>query len=185
MKYYLYSIFQTRFGTMGIVFSDIENGYKINRIFLPHEADSLEKRIKRQFVHSLEKFSYEISDFIDKVKKFLDGKKVVFDLNIISLEMCSDFQKRVLLLEYKIPRGWISTYGRIANRLGVPYGGRVVGNALSSNPFPIIIPCHRAIRSDGSLGGFQGGIKMKKALLEYEGIKFSGYNKVLMRNIYY
>jgi alkylated DNA nucleotide flippase Atl1 len=49
-----------------------------------------------------------------------------------------------------------------------------VGHALAANPFPIIIPCHRAIRSDGSLGGYQGGLAMKRSLLEREGIRFDG-----------
>jgi methylated-DNA-[protein]-cysteine S-methyltransferase len=170
---------------MGIVWSDNKCGYKINRIFLPNKAELIEKCIKRQFIYSTEKSSPQISDLISKINNFLDGEKVDFDLNNIALETCTNFQRRVLLLEYKIPRGWISTYGRIAYQLGVLYGARAVGNALSKNPFPIVIPCHRAIRSDGSLGGFQGGIKMKKTLLKYEGIEFSKYNKVLMKNIYY
>jgi methylated-DNA-[protein]-cysteine S-methyltransferase len=185
MTHNSHAIFQTRFGTMGIVWTDIENGYKINRIFLPNEVNSVEKRIKKQFVSSRERSSSQISSFINKIKKFLDGEKVDFDLNNIAFEMCTDFKKGVLLLEYKIPRGWISTYGRIATQLGILKGGRAVGNALSRNPFPIVIPCHRAIQSNGSLGGFQGGIKMKKNLLENEGIKFSKSDRVLMKNIYY
>jgi methylated-DNA-[protein]-cysteine S-methyltransferase len=185
MTYNSYSIFETRFGKMGIVWTDIENEYKINRIFLPKEAESIERCIKKQFVHSKEKVASQILDYICKIKNFLDGKKVKFDLNKITFDVCTDFQKRVLLLEYKIPRGWISTYGRIATQLGLANGGQAVGNALSRNPFPIVIPCHRAIQSNGSLGGFQGGIKMKKILLENEGVKFTNSNRVLMKNIYY
>jgi methylated-DNA-[protein]-cysteine S-methyltransferase len=91
----------------------------------------------------------------------------------------------VLLAEYEIPRSWVSTYGRIARSLGIPDGARAVGGALSRNPFPIIIPCHRAIRSNGELGGFQGGLRMKRALLELEGIGFSAEGKVLTERIYY
>jgi methylated-DNA-[protein]-cysteine S-methyltransferase len=53
--------------------------------------------------------------------------------------------------------------------LGKPGGARAVGGALVHNPFPIIVPCHRAVRSNGQLGGFQGGQKMKRALLEFKG----------------
>ncbi len=60
-----------------------------------------------------------------------------------------------------------------------------MGGALLRNPFPIIIPCHRAIRSDGELGGFQGGLKMKQALLELEGIRFSSTGKVLAPSLFY
>jgi methylated-DNA-[protein]-cysteine S-methyltransferase len=89
------------------------------------------------------------------------------------------------MAEREIPRGWVSTYGRIATHLGVPGGARAVGGALARNPFPIIIPCHRAIRSDGSLGGFQGGPDMKRALLEFEGVGFSSTGRVAAERFYY
>ena len=79
----------------------------------------------------------------------------------------------------------MSTYGRIARSLGMPNAARAVGTALSRNPFPIIIPCHRAIRSNGELGGFRGGLEMKRALLELEGVEFSATGKVLTGRFYY
>ena len=103
----------------------------------------------------------------------------------IDFDQCSGIQKKVLLAEYDIPRGWVSTYKRIANKIGIPKGARVVGNALARNPFPIVIPCHRAIKSNGELGGFQGGIEMKQTLLEMEGIEFSNNGKVIADKIYY
>ena len=60
-----------------------------------------------------------------------------------------------------------------------------MGNALARNPFPIIIPCHRAIKSDGTLGGYQGGLAMKRTLLENEGIQFTPIGKVVMKNVFY
>jgi methylated-DNA-[protein]-cysteine S-methyltransferase len=60
-----------------------------------------------------------------------------------------------------------------------------VGHALATNPFPIAIPCHRAIRSNGELGGYRGGIEMKKKLLAMEGICFSSSRKVAMDHLYY
>uniref|UniRef100_UPI00257F7FDB methylated-DNA--[protein]-cysteine S-methyltransferase n=1 Tax=Candidatus Borrarchaeum sp. TaxID=2846742 RepID=UPI00257F7FDB len=83
------------------------------------------------------------------------------------------------------PRGWISTYKRIAEYIGIPNGARAVGNALARNPFPIIIPCHRAVKTDGSLGGYQGGVKMKRVLLEMEGVRFSDKGKIIMNRVYY
>jgi methylated-DNA-[protein]-cysteine S-methyltransferase len=81
-------------------------------------------------------------------------------------------------MEYSIPRGKISTYARIAAALGMPRGARAVGYSLANNPFPLVIPCHRAVRSDGTLGGFQGGLSMKRALLECEGIPFTVSGRV-------
>jgi len=109
---------------------------------------------------------------------------VVFDLEAVALELCGEFQRRVLLAEHGIPRGWVSTYGRIANYIGSTGAGRAVGTAVAENPFPIIIPCHRAVRTDGTLGGYQGGKGMKRALLEMEGVEFKGAG-VSMERVYY
>jgi methylated-DNA-[protein]-cysteine S-methyltransferase len=64
-------------------------------------------------------------------------------------------------------------------------GARAVGSALAGNPFPIAIPCHRAIRSDYKLGGYQGGVEMKGALLKNEGFKISKSGKVITDRFYY
>lgn len=105
-------------------------------------------------------------------------------MEMVALELCGEFQRRVLLAEYGIPRGWVSTYGRIARHIGSPGAARAVGTALAENPFPIIIPCHRAVRADGTLGGYQGGKEMKRALLEMEGVEFKGAG-VSMERVYY
>ena len=82
------------------------------------------------------------------------------------------FQKKVWSEIDKIPRGEVVTYSQIAKNMGHPKAARAVANACGANPNPIIIPCHRVIRSDGELGGYSGpgGIKKKKELLENEGI---------------
>jgi methylated-DNA-[protein]-cysteine S-methyltransferase len=90
-----------------------------------------------------------------------------------------------LRAEHAIPRGSVSTYGLIAAHVGVPGGARAVGNALAGNPFPLIVPCHRAIRSDLHLGGFQSGAEMKMALLEKEGIKFDSTGRVICKRLHY
>ena len=72
----------------------------------------------------------------------------------------------------KIARGKVKTYSQIAKGIGKPLAVRAVANAIGKNPYPPKIPCHRVIRSDGSLGGYsaKGGIKTKKILLKKEGI---------------
>ncbi|MFO7627154.1 MAG: MGMT family protein [Candidatus Fermentibacteraceae bacterium] len=110
----------------------------------------------------------EIEDLADRMNAYLNGEKVTVPLDIADLDVCGAFQRSVLILECTVPRGCITTYGRIAQRLGS--GARAVGNALARNPFPLIIPCHRAVRADLSIGGFQGGAAMKKALLAMEGV---------------
>ena len=82
------------------------------------------------------------------------------------------FQQKVWCEIDKIPRGKVITYGQIAKNIGHPKAARAVANACGANPNPIVVPCHRVIRSDGELGGYSGpgGIRQKKELLENEGI---------------
>ena len=69
----------------------------------------------------------------------------------------------------KIPYGGMLTYAEVAARAGSPRGSRAAGNALGSNPIPIVVPCHRVLRGSGALGGYAGGLERKRFLLELEG----------------
>ena len=82
------------------------------------------------------------------------------------------FQVKVWKYLIKIPIGSVKTYSQVAKAIGRPAAVRAVANAIARNPYPTDIPCHRVIRSDGSLGGYsgKGGIKTKKKLLKNEGI---------------
>ena len=73
----------------------------------------------------------------------------------------------------KIPKGEVRTYKQIAKSIGKPKSSRAVANACAKNPYPIVIPCHRVIRSDGTVGGYsgEGGVKLKKELLKKEGVR--------------
>lgn len=84
----------------------------------------------------------------------------------------TNFQKKVWKEISKIPKGKVRTYKELAKLIGKPKSSRAVANACGKNPYPIKIPCHRVIRSDGSLGGYsgKGGIKTKKNLLKKEGV---------------
>ena len=82
------------------------------------------------------------------------------------------FQLKVWTYLRKIPRGSVKTYSQVAKAIGKPQAIRAVANAIAKNPYPPQIPCHRVIRSNGSLGGYsaKGGLKTKKKLLKKEGI---------------
>ena len=82
------------------------------------------------------------------------------------------FQLKIWDFLKKIPKGTVKTYSEVAKAIGKPLAVRAVANAIGKNPYPIRIPCHRVIRSDGSLGGYsgKGGVKKKKNLLKKEGI---------------
>ena len=84
----------------------------------------------------------------------------------------TEFQLKVWRFIRKIPKGSVKTYAQVAKGIGKPLAVRAVANAIGKNPYPPKIPCHRIIRSDGTLGGYsgKGGVKKKKSLLKNEGI---------------
>ncbi len=180
-----YTLVTTAFGALAVVWQESDTGPRVQQIFLPSEHTSAENLIQTTFKAACGHPSAAIAALGEQIQRFLDGEAAEFSLDVIALDSCSAFQRRVLLAEFGIPRGWVSTYGRIARRLGVPGAARAVGSALARNPFPIVIPCHRAVRANGELGGYQGGPKMKRALLELEGVDFSQSGSVLMNRVYY
>ncbi len=171
--------FRTRFGEMTLIWERLERGPAVLRIDLPGQTGgSRGKPIDSEngIKHATDP---DIDDFIDRIRAFCDGSPIRFSLDRVRLDRCSPFQRRVLIAEHAIPRGEVRSYGRLAHDLGDPHAARAVGTALATNPFPIVVPCHRAIRSDGSLGGYQGGVAMKRALLEMEGVRFDSRGRVL------
>lgn len=124
----------------------------------------------------------EAAEFI---RLTLDGIPGVFPLEKIPLAKCQPFQRKVLETEHCIPPGAVGTYRDLACACASPAAVRAVGSALSRNPFPLLIPCHRAIRSDGSLGGYQGGLAMKRFLLESEGVSFLPNGNVDVKKVLY
>jgi len=172
------------FGTLILLWQDTPEGPKVTRVLLPrdgHATDEMSRVVRRGGPAR----SYpELRALAGQVSRFLEGQAFDFPLDVLALDLCSAFQQRVLRAEHAIPRGRVSTYGRIAAHLGMPAAARAVGNALAGNPFPIFVPCHRAIRSDRTLGGYQGGAAMKRALLEMEGLAVSNKGKVISDSLY-
>lgn len=108
-----------------------------------------------------------LNAFKDKLRRYLLGEAVGFD-EPLDLAGATAFQRHVWLAVREIPRGETRSYGQIARQMGRPRAARAVGRALASNPLPIVVPCHRVVGSDGNLGGFGGGLEMKRRLLEME-----------------
>jgi methylated-DNA-[protein]-cysteine S-methyltransferase len=98
---------------------------------------------------------------------YFGGRRREFDLPL-DRRLMSDFTRRVLSATSTIPFGSVSTYGAVAREAGSPRGSRAAGNALGSNPMPIVIPCHRVLHADGGIGGYTGGLERKRTLLELE-----------------
>lgn len=102
-----------------------------------------------------------------QLDKYFSCDLVTFDLPL-DFSGWSEFQKKVWRSLLKIPFGQSRSYSEIAIDIGHPKACRAVGNANSKNPVPIIVPCHRVIRSDGSLGGYSSGVDLKRLLMLHE-----------------
>jgi methylated-DNA-[protein]-cysteine S-methyltransferase len=100
---------------------------------------------------------------------YLDGDLATLGLPVDLELVPMGFRRKVLRGVAKVPRGRVTTYGRLASRIGHPGAARATGTALGRNPIPILVPCHRVVPGAGGVGGYGGGPKRKRFLLELEG----------------
>ena len=109
-----------------------------------------------------------VGQFAAELEAYFNGKLQTFSVPI-NLDRGTDFQRRVWQALLAIPYGKTVTYGELARSLGLSAGAsRAVGNACGANPLPIIVPCHRVVAANGSLGGYSGGLWRKEGLLKVE-----------------
>jgi len=111
-----------------------------------------------------------LADAVAQLREYFQGKRREFDLPLEPHGTV--FQRSVWRSLSEIPYGVTISYGELAARVGKPKASRAVGQANGKNPLPIVIPCHRVISGDGSLGGFGGGSQTKITLLAIEGLRF-------------
>jgi O-6-methylguanine DNA methyltransferase len=108
-----------------------------------------------------------VSDAARQIRRYLDGGPDP-DVDVVIPE--KGFSARVWRQIARIPRGTVRSYGRVARALGKPEAVRAVGQACGRNPVPLLVPCHRVVAADGGLGGFTGGVDVKRRLLALEGV---------------
>jgi methylated-DNA-[protein]-cysteine S-methyltransferase len=173
-----YALIETPVGRAAVVWSPgIQD--KIVRIFLPEK--NLSAAIKAAFPGSGRADSEK--DLCAAILKWFTAGDWRFDNSLLDQSCCYAFQKKVLTETAAVRRGKVITYGGLAKKIAVPNAARAVGTALGRNPFPLVIPCHRVVRSDGALGGFGGGLPMKLKLLEMEGVEFDRHGRVRPEHI--
>jgi methylated-DNA-[protein]-cysteine S-methyltransferase len=160
-------VFRTKLGWMGLV----GNERGLQRIYLPEpfRAD-LEERITREFLESREG-SHVLAEVEKEILEYFDGKRKKFELPL-DLSCATLFQQKVYQALLDIPFGQVHTYRWLAEKIGNPKGLRAVGNANGKNRWPLVVPCHRIVGSDGRLTGFSapGGLELKADLLRLEGV---------------
>lgn len=162
-----YVIFQTKWGHFGLAGTESA----LCRTCLPGPEPG---RIKSQLLKNLPSAEFDrtfFKDLQEQTAAYFDGARIDFSPDIpILLDGFSTFGKSVLTTCRKIKPGRTMSYGGLAKRIGRPAASRAVGGTLAKNPLPLIIPCHRVLRSDGGLGGFSapGGTILKERMLELE-----------------
>jgi len=162
-----YTIFETSWGYFGLAGTE-------NALLRTHLPVSKAKRIETNLLKSLPEAKYDrwlLNPLQRYITAYFEGGYVDFDrAAAIKLAGFSEFGRRTLTACRKIKLGQTISYGRLAKRLGRPAASRAVGNILARNPLPLIIPCHRIIRSDGNPGRFSaaGGVRLKEKLLRHE-----------------
>ncbi len=157
-----YTKFNSPIGTLGLV----RDEECLLKIFLPND-EITEQKLRREYPNeSIAENSSGFEDVISQLTEYFDGKRKQFKIKT-KLEI-APFYKKALSEIIKTPYGKTTSYRKIAQQLHNPKAARAVGTANARNPLPIIIPCHRIITSSGKLGGYAGGLKMKKYLLDLE-----------------
>jgi methylated-DNA-[protein]-cysteine S-methyltransferase len=162
-----YVVFKTRWGWFGLLAG--EQGLFRTSLPTPTRQTALYILLKDLNNPDFDKRLYK--GLQDKIIAYFEGKTVDFNTDTpVFLQNLSPFTRSVLSVCRKIPFGQTSTYSAFASAIGRPKAVRAVANALARNPLPLIIPCHRVIRSDGKIGGFSapGGINMKARMLRHE-----------------
>ncbi len=157
-------VFDTSLGWMGIMSSP--NGLRM--VILPQKnKEAVLGQLMNYACPAEEKTSVLFGDLPHRLRRYLEGEPVDFP-DKLDLVGASHFQRKVWQTVRAIPYGETRSYGWVANELDLPKAARGVGQALARNPLPIVIPCHRVISSNGSLGGYSGGVEIKELLLRLE-----------------
>ena len=158
-----YSIISSPIGELCI----IKSNKGIRRILLSNNAP-FEQYLHNNFPdEKVVNNNYELKKSSNQIHEYFDLSRKEFSLDI-DIQL-SSYYRKVLKKVENIPYGKTASYKLIAIETGNPKASRAVGNANANNPLPIIIPCHRVIANDGRIGGYGGGLKTKRFLLELEG----------------
>ncbi|RMF71245.1 MAG: methylated-DNA--[protein]-cysteine S-methyltransferase [Planctomycetota bacterium] len=160
-----YRVVKTDLGWCGFVAS----ARGLRALILPkRSAEVVRRTIRTGFADAREDRAL-LPEFAAQLRDYCAGKPVSFDVPL-DLPHASEFHYDVWQACMRVPYGETVSYGELARRVGHPGAARAVGTAMRRNPVPLVVPCHRVVKSDGGLGGYSGtgGVTMKERLLEME-----------------
>ncbi len=158
-----YIIFNTSMGWVGIIGS----AKGLLSTTLPQRSAEEAFQLLGKSANYATQSSHLFDGLIERLRKYFSGQGVTFS-DRLDLSAATPFQREVWETTRLIPYGETRSYRWVAEQIGKPRAMRAVGQALGRNPLPVIIPCHRVLAGDGKLGGFSGGMEMKRRLLFLE-----------------
>jgi methylated-DNA-[protein]-cysteine S-methyltransferase len=161
-------LFETAWGWMGLAW----RGGRLCRVMLPTARRRLSQEAR---LLGLPTTRFPESQLARRLVRYFAGERLELTAPL-AFPPASAFRRRVWEVTATVPYGRVVTYGALAARVGRPGGARAVWQALAANPLPLVVPCHRVVGAGGGLGGFSadGGVKVKRRLLELEGVERAG-----------
>jgi methylated-DNA-[protein]-cysteine S-methyltransferase len=145
-------------------------GRGLLRLAFPEEnVDAVLERISQRVSPRIVEATGQLEEARRELDEYFAGRRHSFELALDWSLVGGPFGRKVLRVTSEIPYGGVLSYREVAADAGSPRGSRAAGNALGSNPMPIVVPCHRVLHSGGGLGGYGGGVERKRWLLELEG----------------
>jgi methylated-DNA-[protein]-cysteine S-methyltransferase len=160
-----YSTAESPFGPLLVVVSP----KGLVRVGFPEDdVDDQLERLAADITPRIVEDPRRLQDVTSQLDRYFEGKLTAFEIPI-DWASVAGFRRRVLVATARIPYGSVATYTQMAQKAGSPKASRAAGSALGSNPVPIVVPCHRVLRTGGNLGGYGGGLDRKRFLLQLEG----------------
>jgi methylated-DNA-[protein]-cysteine S-methyltransferase len=139
------------------------------RIAFEHQSDSFAEELAAKLSPRVMRSPKRLDEVRRELDEYFEGRRQEFEVPI-DWSLTHGFFRKVLKQTARIGYGSVGTYAEMAKRAGSPRAVRAAGNALGSNPIPIVVPCHRVLRTGGGLGGYGGGLERKEFLLRLEGV---------------
>ena len=144
-------------------------GRGLVRISFHSEAEDLVlEELARRVSPRVVRAPARVAPVARELDEYFGGRRRDFDVPL-DWALVGPYARKVLRATAAIPFGQVSTYREVARKAGNPAASRAAGNALGSNPIPVVVPCHRVLRTNGTLGGYGGGLDKKELLLRLEG----------------
>ena len=156
----------TPFGPCAFVYK--KKPFRIGRLFLPGQAAALPAGLRGSTLCAGSGESAKAREVARRLEGYFNGELLKVPMQWLELGPLTALQRKVLMATAEIPYGHTVSYGDLAEKIDRPRAYRFVGSTMGLNPVPLIIPCHRVIKSNGSIGRFGGGAVLKRELLNLE-----------------